>query len=58
MLSVVNVLEDEKLGVDFKPLYQAIHIYTALESLDELRKSYQADRKVIQTHSPATFCPL
>jgi hypothetical protein len=41
----VNVLEDEKLGVDFKPLYQCIHIYTALESLDELRKSYQADRK-------------
>jgi exocyst complex component 6 len=32
--------------VDFKPLYQNIHIYTALDSLDELRKSYQADRKV------------
>jgi hypothetical protein len=34
------------LKVDFKPLYQSIHIYTALDSLDELRKSYQADRKV------------
>ncbi|KAI0306856.1 exocyst complex component sec15 subunit [Multifurca ochricompacta] len=35
----------ETLKVDFKPLYQSIHIYTALDSLDELRKSYQADRK-------------
>lgn len=36
----------ETLKVDFKPLYQSIHIYTTLDSLDELRKSYQADRKV------------
>jgi hypothetical protein len=36
----------ETLNVDFKPLYQSIHIYTTLDSLDELRKSYQADRKV------------
>ncbi|KAF8488489.1 exocyst complex component sec15 subunit [Russula emetica] len=35
----------ETLKVDFKPLYQSIHIYTTLDSLDELRKSYQADRK-------------
>ncbi|KAI0265860.1 exocyst complex component sec15 subunit [Gloeopeniophorella convolvens] len=35
----------ETLKVDFKPLYQSIHIYTALDSLDELRRSYQADRK-------------
>ncbi|KAI0250002.1 exocyst complex component sec15 subunit [Lactifluus subvellereus] len=35
----------EALEVDFKPLYQSIHIYTTLDSLDELRKSYQADRK-------------
>lgn len=32
--------------MDFKPLYHCIHIYTALDSLDELRKSYQADRRV------------
>ncbi|THH16451.1 hypothetical protein EW146_g4203 [Bondarzewia mesenterica] len=38
-----NVLENIK--VDFKPLYQSIHIYTTLDSIDELRKSYQADRK-------------
>ncbi|KAN0128553.1 Exocyst complex subunit Sec15-like domain containing protein [Lactarius tabidus] len=35
----------EIMKVDFKPLYQSIHIYTALDSLDELRKSYHADRK-------------
>lgn len=43
---VVDVLDNEKLRVDFKPLFECIHIYTALDSLDELRRSYQADRKV------------
>lgn len=41
-----NVLDNDKIKVDFQPLYQCIHIYTALDSLDDLRKSYQADRKV------------
>ncbi|KII94938.1 hypothetical protein PLICRDRAFT_120833 [Plicaturopsis crispa FD-325 SS-3] len=39
-----NVLDNDRLKVDFKPLFQCIHIYTTLDSLDELRKSYQADR--------------
>ncbi|OAX44483.1 exocyst complex subunit Sec15-like protein [Rhizopogon vinicolor AM-OR11-026] len=43
--SDTNVLDSEKLKVDFKPLYQCIHIYTTLDSIDDLRKSYQADRK-------------
>ena len=43
----VNVLENESVRVDFKPLFECIHIYTTLNSLDELQKSYQADRKVI-----------
>ena len=42
---VVNVFENDTLHVDFKPLFECIHIYTALDSLDELQKSYQADRK-------------
>ncbi|KAJ8093400.1 Rab GTPase-binding exocyst subunit S15 [Marasmius tenuissimus] len=41
----LNVLDNDQLRIDFKPLYQCIHIYTALESLAELQKSYQADRK-------------
>ncbi|TFK43709.1 exocyst complex component, sec15 subunit [Crucibulum laeve] len=40
-----NVLDNDKLHVDFKPLFECIHIYTTLDSLDELQKSYQADRK-------------
>ncbi|KAH6915073.1 rsec15 [Coprinopsis sp. MPI-PUGE-AT-0042] len=40
-----NVLDDEKLKVDFKPLFECIHIYTSMESLNELQRSYQADRK-------------
>ena len=42
-----NVLDNDQLNVDFKPLYQCIHIYTALDALEELQKSYQADRKVL-----------
>ena len=51
ILLPVNVLDSEKLQVDFKPLYQCIHIYSTLDSIDDLRKSYQADRKV-----HAMFC--
>ncbi|KAF9534726.1 rsec15 [Crepidotus variabilis] len=40
-----NVLDNENLHVDFKPLFQCIHIYTTLDSLSDLQKSYQADRK-------------
>ncbi|RDB22600.1 Exocyst complex component 6 [Hypsizygus marmoreus] len=40
-----NVLENDTIHVDFKPLFECIHIYTTLNSLDELQKSYQADRK-------------
>jgi hypothetical protein len=46
MLSLVDVFDNSEPKVDLKPLYHCIHIYTALDSLDELRKSYQADRRV------------
>ncbi|KAK7061897.1 exocyst complex component SEC15 [Favolaschia claudopus] len=40
-----DVLDNDRLRVDFKPLFECIHIYTTLDSLDELQRSYQADRK-------------
>lgn len=40
------MLDNERLQVDFTPLYQCIHIYGALDAIDEIRRSYQADRKV------------
>lgn len=40
-----NVLNNDKLKVDFKPLFECIHIYDTLGLLEELRVSYQADRK-------------
>ncbi|KAI0082435.1 exocyst complex component sec15 subunit [Panus rudis PR-1116 ss-1] len=40
-----NVLDNDQVRVDFTPLYQCIHIYGALDALDEIRRSYQADRK-------------
>lgn len=59
--SIDNVLDNEHLTVDFTPLYQCIHIYTALDALDEIRKSYQADRKVRvkllpQSSAPEAYC--
>ncbi|KAG8805543.1 hypothetical protein FRC17_005461, partial [Serendipita sp. 399] len=44
-----DVFDNDKLKVDFKPLYQSILIYTALDMLEELQKSYQADRKTQST---------
>ncbi|KAG6869345.1 hypothetical protein C0993_000098 [Termitomyces sp. T159_Od127] len=41
-----NVLDNDIICVDFTPLFECIHIYTTLNSLEELQKSYQADRKV------------
>ncbi|KAJ7781047.1 rsec15 [Mycena metata] len=40
-----DVLDNDRVRVDFRPLFECIHIYTTLDSLDELQKSYQADRK-------------
>ncbi|KAJ7683972.1 rsec15 [Mycena rosella] len=40
-----DVLDNDRIHVDFKPLFECIHIYTTLDFLDELQKSYQADRK-------------
>ncbi|KAG9317484.1 exocyst complex subunit Sec15-like-domain-containing protein [Chiua virens] len=40
-----NILDNDKIKVDFQPLYQCVHIYVSLDALDGLRTSYQADRK-------------
>lgn len=45
-----NVLDKDKIKVDFQPLYQCVHIYISLDSLDDLRTSYQADRKARQLY--------
>ena len=53
---IVDVFDNSELKVDFKPLYHCIHIYTALDSIDELRKSYQADRRVRHIMLRPLFC--
>ncbi|GLB33985.1 hypothetical protein LshimejAT787_0108690 [Lyophyllum shimeji] len=57
-----NVLDNDTIRVDFKPLFECIHIYTTLNSLDELQKSYQADRKaqsdlILPNPLPLAFLP-
>lgn len=44
--SIVNALDNETVKINFKPLYQCIHIHDTLDARDELQLSYQADRRV------------
>lgn len=41
----VNYLENDRVKIDFKPLYQCIHIYEVLEQRERLQANYQEDRK-------------
>ncbi|WFC98728.1 Rab GTPase-binding exocyst subunit S15 [Malassezia yamatoensis] len=41
----VDFLENDRVKVDFKPLYQCIHIYEVLEQREKLQLNYQEDRK-------------
>ncbi|POY70555.1 hypothetical protein BMF94_6469 [Rhodotorula taiwanensis] len=40
-----NVLDNDTIKIDFKPLYTCIHIYDTLDAREELQLSYQADRR-------------
>ncbi|EJT53129.1 exocyst complex subunit Sec15 [Trichosporon asahii var. asahii CBS 2479] len=40
-----NALDNEQIKIDFRPLYQCIHIYEALDAKSELQRNYQEDRK-------------
>ncbi|ELU45514.1 rsec15 [Rhizoctonia solani AG-1 IA] len=57
-----DILNNDRIQVDFKPLYQSIHIHTALDALDEFQRTYQADRaaqsSLILTGNPATAANL
>lgn len=39
-----NFVDNEHVSIDFKPLYQAIHIYDVLGHREALQRSYQEDR--------------
>ncbi|WFD05365.1 Rab GTPase-binding exocyst subunit S15 [Malassezia vespertilionis] len=41
----VDFLNNEHVQVDFKPLYQCIHIYEVLDQREKLQAHYQEDRK-------------
>lgn len=40
-----DVLDHENGKIDFRPLYQCIHIYDALGAREDLQHSYQEDRR-------------
>ncbi|KAG6879204.1 hypothetical protein C0992_004443 [Termitomyces sp. T32_za158] len=59
--SPVEMITYEKTEY-FTPLFECIHIYTTLNSLEELQRSYQADRKaqsdlILPTPLPLAFLP-
>ena len=41
----VDFLSNEHVYIDFKPLYQCIHIYEVLDQREHLQHNYQEDRK-------------
>ncbi|WFD25756.1 Rab GTPase-binding exocyst subunit S15 [Malassezia nana] len=41
----VNFLQNDKVHVDFKPLYQCIHIHEVLNQREKLQANYHEDRK-------------
>ncbi len=41
----VNTVRNNRVEIDFKPLYECIHIHEALGQRDELRASYESDRR-------------
>ncbi|KAK0550336.1 Rab GTPase-binding exocyst subunit S15 [Tilletia horrida] len=40
-----NFVDNEQIKIDFKPLYQCIHIYDVLNIREQLQQSYQEDRR-------------
>lgn len=40
-----NFVDNDKVSIDFRPLYQCIHIYDALDLREELQASYHEDRR-------------
>lgn len=45
-MNIVDLLEDKRVTIDFKPLYQCIHIYEKLGRKNEFKKHYEEDRQV------------
>jgi len=39
-------VENDQVTIDFKPLYQAIHIFDVMDLREQLQNSYQEDRRV------------
>ncbi|EPQ27215.1 uncharacterized protein PFL1_05138 [Pseudozyma flocculosa PF-1] len=40
-----NFVENEHVKIDFKPLYQCIHIYDIMDMREQLQANYQEDRR-------------
>lgn len=45
LTAAANVLDNEHVRIDFRPLHQCIHIHDALVVREELQTSYQEDRR-------------
>ena len=41
-----NFVDNEEVRIDFRPLYQCVHIYDAMDLREQLQTSYQEDRRV------------
>lgn len=42
----VDPVQNERVRIDFGPLYECIHIHKAMDALDDLRLNYEGDRRM------------
>ncbi|KAN0062930.1 Rab GTPase-binding exocyst subunit S15 [Thecaphora frezii] len=42
-----NFVDNEHVKIDFKPLYQCIHIYDVMDMREQLQSNYQEDRREV-----------
>lgn len=54
--NVVDALNNDEIKIDFRPLFQCVHIHEALDAKPELQRNYQQDRKV-SFNSPQIAAP-
>lgn len=50
-----NFVDNEQVQIDFKPLYQCIHIYDVMDMREQLQANYQDDRRV-SSHRLVLYC--
>jgi exocyst complex component 6 len=58
MLTLVDPLNNDEILIEFRPLYEAMHIYECLNKRDEFHDLYEADRRKQMDLLLPSYLPL